>query len=100
MWLGQTALPGNMIEPMIGDWSTDFVRDGLTKCVQRSRINSIYEWGKNIHNSEEWRLQMKVTNNNKDILIKLIKEKHPYDLPQIIYWKVEATSDYARWVEE
>ena len=43
---------------------------------------------------------MKVTNNNKDILIKQIKEKHPYDLPQIIYWKVEATSDYARWVEE
>jgi periplasmic divalent cation tolerance protein len=100
IWLVQTTLPGNMIEPMIGDWSTDFVRNGLTKCVQRSKISSIYEWEKNIQNSEEWRLQMKVADHNKDNLIKLIKDKHPYDLPQIIYWKVETTPDYARWIEE
>jgi uncharacterized protein involved in tolerance to divalent cations len=33
-------------------------------------------------------------------LIKLIKDKHPYDTPQIISWKVETTADYARWIEE
>ena len=43
---------------------------------------------------------MMVADYNKDNLIKLIKDKHPYDLPQIIYWKVETTPDYARWIEE
>ena len=43
---------------------------------------------------------MKVTNHNKNNLIKLIRDKHPYDIPQIISWKVETTADYARWIEE
>ncbi len=100
IWIVQTTLPGDMIEPIIGSWSADFVDAGLTKCVQRSKITSIYEWEDSIHDSKEWRVQMKVANHNKDSLIKLVKEKHPYDLPQIICWKVETTTDYARWVEE
>ena len=100
IWLVQTTLPDDMIEPIIGSWSTYFVESGLTKCVQRSMITSIYEWENSIHNSKEWKIQMKVTNNNKDNLIKLIRDKHPYEIPQVISWKVETTTDYARWIEE
>jgi periplasmic divalent cation tolerance protein len=100
IWLVQTTLPGDMIEPIIGAWSTYFVDSGLTKCIQMSMINSIYEWESGIQNSKEWKIQMKVSNINKDYLIKLIKDKHPYDTPQIISWKVETTADYARWIEE
>ena len=100
IWLIQTTLPGDMIEPIIGAWSTHFVDAGLTKCIQRTMITSIYEWENSIHNSKEWKIQMKVTNNNKDNLIKLIIDKHPYEIPQIISWKVETTADYARWIEE
>ena len=100
IWLLQTTLPGDMIEPIIGAWSTYFVDTGLTKCIQRSMVTSIYEWENSIHNSKEWKIQMKVTNNNKDNLIKLIRDKHPYEIPQIISWKVETTADYARWIEE
>ena len=99
IWIIQTTLPDSLIEPTVDSWISYFIEEKLTKCIQRSRITSVYEWENKTLNTEERKLQMKTTLSNKELLIQAIKDKHFYYIPQIITWQAETSNQYARWIE-
>jgi len=48
----------------------------------------------------EWQVQMKTPVMTKDSLVSRIKSTHPYDVPEITWWHVEAIQEYSQWVNE
>tara|TARA_B100000003_G_scaffold88460_3_gene79412 strand:+ start:1761 stop:2138 length:378 start_codon:yes stop_codon:yes gene_type:complete len=100
IWIVQTTLPGDWIEPLIGDWSSKIVQLGLASCIQRSRITSVYKWENSVQSSEEWKIQIKTSKNNVDELVKYVTSNHPYEIPEITFWLCSASEEYTRWIEE
>tara|TARA_B100000959_G_scaffold253566_1_gene284522 strand:- start:1079 stop:1393 length:315 start_codon:yes stop_codon:yes gene_type:complete len=99
VWVVQTTLPGDWIEPLAGQWCATLVESELAACVQRNRVTSVFRWEGSIESSEEWRIQIKTSESRKDGLIALILKEHPYETPQITAWKAESSDGYADWVE-
>ena len=97
--LVQTTLPGDWLEPIAAEWATCFVRDKLASCVHRNLVTSVYHWDGSLESSDEWRIQLKTSINNKDKLVSEIQKRHPFDTPQILAWLAESTDEYASWVE-
>lgn len=100
IWIIQTTLPGDWIEPVVGDWSSKIVQLGLAACIQRSRITSVYKWNNSLESSKEWKIQIKTSKNNIDELVKYITSNHPYENPEVNFWLSSSTKEYTRWVEE
>ncbi|HJL54929.1 MAG: divalent cation tolerance protein CutA [Candidatus Thalassarchaeaceae archaeon] len=99
VWIVQTTLPGDWLEPHVGAWSATLVEGGLAACVQRNRVTSVYSWEGATQSAEEWRVQIKTSEAKKDDLMGAILSEHPYQTPQIAIWEAESTDDYAGWVE-
>tara|TARA_B100000029_G_scaffold402326_1_gene401787 strand:- start:424 stop:738 length:315 start_codon:yes stop_codon:yes gene_type:complete len=99
VWVVQTTLPGEWIEPLVGQWCSNLVESGLAACVQRSKVSSVYRWEGSIESSEEWRVQAKTSSSSKDDLIEAMLREHPYDNPQIAAWEADSSDEYADWVE-
>ncbi|MDP6870302.1 MAG: divalent-cation tolerance protein CutA [Candidatus Poseidoniaceae archaeon] len=94
-----TTLPGEWKEFEVGSFSHRLVEHGVA-CVQLIPINSMYKWKGEVNSEKEWKLELKVSNLNLDSVIKFLKEIHPYDNPQIIYWNAKGTSEYSKWVDD
>ena len=94
----QTTLPGTWIEAEVGAFAQSMLEVGAA-CVQHSSIQSTYKWEGSIESSSEWRLQLKVSKSHFDMVLKTLKETHPYDVPQIVHWSAESTQEYADWVD-
>ena len=99
IWIIETTLPGDWIEPVVGDWSSQIVQIGLAACIQRSRITSVYRWENSLQSSDEWKIQIKTSTNKKNELVKYITSNHPYDIPEVNIWKASSTKEYTKWVE-
>jgi len=99
IWIIETTLPGDWIEPVVGDWSSQIVQIGLAACIQRSRITSVYKWENSLQSSDEWKIQIKTSTNKKNELVKYITSNHPYDIPEVNIWKASSTKEYTKWVE-
>ena len=99
VWMVQTTLPGEWIEPLGGQWCSNLVESGLAAGVQRSKVSSVYRWEGSIESSEEWRVQAKTSSSSKDDLIEAMLREHPYDNPQIAAWEADSSDEYADWVE-
>ena len=95
----QTTLPGEWIEPLVGQRCSNLVESGLAACVQRNKVTSVYRWEGSIESSEEWRVQVKTSSSSKDDLIEAMLKEHPYDNPQIAAWEADSSDEYADWVE-
>jgi periplasmic divalent cation tolerance protein len=62
-------------------------------------VNSIYRWNDNIESSRESLLIVKTRAALLDEIIRIVKEIHSYDVPEIIALPVIAGSlDYLAWV--
>lgn len=99
IWVVQTTLPGDWLEPHVGAWSSSLVEAGLAACVQRNRVTSVYRWEGAMESSEEWRVHIKTSREKKDELVETILNDHPYETPEIAAWETETITDYAGWVE-
>ena len=99
IWVVQTTLPGDWLEPHVGAWSSSLVEAGLAACVQRNRVTSVYRWEGDMESSGEWRVQIKTSGAKKDELVEAILNDHPYETPEIAAWETETITDYAGWVE-
>lgn len=73
----------------------------LGACVHMYPITSIYWWqGKKEHDKEVV-LQIKTLHSKYKALEKLIKDNHPYDVPEIIAYPIEQGSkEYLDWVHQ
>ena len=100
VWVIQTTLPGDWSEAMVGEWCFDLVDAGLMACAHHSKIRSTYRWEGAIQSDPEWRIQCKTSETSKQSLIDEIHSKHPYDLPMVVWFKAETSSDFAEWVNE
>lgn len=68
-------------------------------CVQIIPISSKYKWKGKIESAMEWMCLIK--GKDFDKIKKLIKEKHPYDVPEIIEIPITKGSiDYLKWIDE
>lgn len=73
----------------------------LAACVQIQRVRSIYAWQGDIKREPEWLLSMKTRTGRYAALEALIRERHSYELPEIVQFPITAGSaDYLRWVAE
>jgi periplasmic divalent cation tolerance protein len=87
----ETAL--NMAQKLIGVHRAACV-NVLAPCT------SIYHWQGKIESAEEFPLLVKTTENRYAEVERMIKELHPYELPEIISVSIEnGLPEYLQWVE-
>ena len=76
------------------------VEERLAACALAFPVSSLYWWKGKIEKSGEVLLIFKTTEKKKEEIMKRVRELHPYELPFIAFFKVEASEDYEKWVEE
>lgn len=59
---------------------------------------AIYPWNGQIHEQDETAVLFKTAWENKDKLLKRLRELHPYELPGIILIDADVNKDYADWL--
>jgi periplasmic divalent cation tolerance protein len=76
------------------------VRKKLSACGQViGPIKSIYRWEGKVETKEEWMVFFKTGASKYKRLEKVLRENHPYDVPEIIALPVEKGSeDYFKWI--
>ena len=68
-------------------------------CVQiDGPVRSVYQWKGNIEADEEFRLLIKTSSHALDKCVSALKQKHPYELPEIVVLHAHASAAYASWV--
>lgn len=74
----------------------------LAACGQvAGPIRSVYRWQGAIEESDEWVIIFKTTFEGYQNLARFIKERHPYDVPEILCAPVaEGNPDYLAWVAD
>lgn len=76
------------------------VEAGLAACVQLQPIRSVYRWKGEVRENPEWRLMVKITADHYRDVERHIRERHSYELPEIISVRIEGGSpEYLRWLE-
>ena len=74
----------------------------LAACVNiLPRVQSVYRWQGAVESATEIPLSIKATAENYPALEKLIQERHPYDVPEIIALPIaQGLPAYLNWVAE
>lgn len=82
--------------------ASSIVENRLAACVNIiSNITSIYTWEGKLNLDKESLLIIKTNCKSYDAFEKMVKELHPYDLPEIICLPVEAGSAaYLDWLNQ
>ncbi|MCP2335024.1 divalent-cation tolerance protein CutA [Actinomadura rupiterrae] len=78
------------------------VEGRVAACGQISGpIASTYWWEGKVQHDEEYLILMKTTKERLDDLVKVVKETHSYDVPEIVAVPIEGgLSDYLSWIKE
>jgi periplasmic divalent cation tolerance protein len=78
------------------------VREKLAACVNiLPGIRSIYTWEGEVCEDEEVLLIIKTRAKNFEDLSALVKEVHPYDVPEVIAMSLIAGApDYLNWIDQ
>jgi periplasmic divalent cation tolerance protein len=75
------------------------VDERLAACVQvEPGLVSHYRWQGRHCEDSELRLTIKTLPELADALRALLREHHPYELPQVLGTVMEASAEYAQWV--
>lgn len=77
------------------------VEQRLAACVQiDGPLTSIYHWQGRIESSEEWRLTAKSLKSHSGRLEAVVRERHPYEVPEILTTEISTVSEaYRMWLE-
>ena len=70
----------------------------LVPCVSFKNIYSCFWWEGKINQSKEVQLIIKCKKENLNIVCNKISETHSYEVPEIIFFPVSASKNYADWV--
>ncbi len=69
-------------------------------CANYFPINACYFWNNEIANENEIVTLLKTKIENWEVVEKIILENHPYKIPCIIKYEVEANQSYFNWILE
>lgn len=72
----------------------------LIACYNLFPITSSYWWNSAIENSNEFVTLLKTKKSNWEKIKDEIKNIHPYKIPCIIKYEVEANQEYEDWIEK
>ncbi|GAA5220523.1 divalent-cation tolerance protein CutA [Membranihabitans marinus] len=76
------------------------LNERIIGCGLTTQANSQYHWMGDIISDKEWVLWMKTILPLKEKAIDRLGELHPYDIPCILNYTVEANSSYVEWLEQ
>ena len=76
------------------------IKNKLAACVSIKQIFSIYMWDKDIKETKEFEITIKSKPEFKDNLIDFLHKNSSYDVPQIIYKKVDSEMKYYAWLNQ
>jgi periplasmic divalent cation tolerance protein len=77
------------------------VGENLAACVQIvPGVKSVYRWQGRIKRDDEMQLVIKTTDARFDAVAALLREHHPYELPEIVAVPIVRGSEaYLDWIE-
>jgi periplasmic divalent cation tolerance protein len=86
-------------EGIAEELSRGLVRERLAACVNViSGLKSVYRWQGKIEEDSEVQLVIKTRRGRFDDVAAWLKDKHPYDVPEIIALPADHVSDeYLQW---
>ena len=86
-------------EQAAGELAEAIVAARLGACVHVMPITSVYRWEGAVTRDAEWRLVVKTTQDRLDELMAFVKQRHGYDIPQLVATELVAGSqDYLDWI--
>ncbi len=82
--------------------STLLVEKRLAACAQTlGPITSLYWWDGNVERAQEFLLLIKTRAELFEEVERVIKDNHPYDLPEIIAVPIRKGNDkYLKWIQD
>ena len=80
--------------------SRKLIEERLIACANISTVDSLYIWEGKLQEEPEAEVICKTTIPLHSRVEERITQLHPYDLPGILVYPVEANEAYANWVSE
>lgn len=75
------------------------VESRLAACVQVIPVHSVFRWKNKVETVSEFRLEAKTTATQAPHLMSFIRHHHPYELPEIIRFKLpDGSPEYLHWI--
>lgn len=80
----------------------DIVGSGLAACVNiLPAIRSVYVWKGVPRVSDEQQLMIKTTTDQVDALWDLLRDRHPYEVPEFLVVPViDGSEEYLNWIQQ
>ena len=78
--------------------STQVLEKKLAACVSFRNIHSRFWWNGKLESVNEVQLLFKTTEEKLYSLLEGIKKMHSYDVPELIYWNINADLNYQKWL--
>jgi len=84
------------------DLAASLVADRLAACVSIiPGVTSVYAWKDEVHKDEEFVLLIKTRDDVYPALEEAIRQRHPYELPEIIAVPIEmGLQPYLTWIDD
>ena len=77
------------------------VEKHLAACVQMLPIESVYIWQEKVYDEAEIILFIKSKTELFDKIVTVIRESHPYEVPEIIQVPITGgIPEYLKWIED
>lgn len=80
--------------------ATHLLKKRLAACTINFPVESSYWWKRKIENTKEVVLIVKTRKENFEKIKKEVKKIHPYSIPCIIKFDVEANKEYEDWIRK
>lgn len=82
--------------------SKEVIEKKYSPCIQKyKKSKSIYIWQNKIQNANEYKIDIKTHSSHKSDIVKIIKDKHNYETPEIICYEINILNkDYEKWFKE
>ena len=82
--------------------ASELVSRLVAACVQVSGpILSTFRWQGQVETADEWVCTIKTSRDKFDAVTELVRQIHPYEVPEIIATPISAGNDaYLRWLAE
>jgi periplasmic divalent cation tolerance protein len=99
LWIAQTTVATTADAQVL---ARSAVEQSLAACVHvEPHLTSFFHWEGKLEEDAEVRLTFKTTAARLPALKAMIRDEHPYDVPEWIAWPIgDVSAEYLAWAEE